>query len=222
MSDKPILFSAPMVRALLAGTKTQTRRLFKNIKDVGEGKYHIWTKGGGVFGLSELDVPKFGPDYLPIKVGDHLWVRERIERANGEAVGYPADGSWLPNDPWQWKRDTLPSIHMPRWASRLTLAVTDVRVERLQDISEADAKAEGLETHLDGDADDNGRARLYEYFRGSDDLEWDSDPVEAYLALWDAINGDGAWEANPWVAAYTFTVELGNIDAPNVRQIGDE
>lgn len=196
MADKPILFSGPMVRALLAGTKTQTRRKIEPVS-------------------RDLTVLEFSPRYL---VGDRLYVREHWRtraRWNDEA---PRD---MPSDtPIEFVATATgdnygrfrQGMHMPRWASRLTLTVTDVRVERLQDISEADAKAEGLQIHLDGDADDNGRARLSQYCRGSDKLEWVSDPVEAYLALWDAINGAGAADANPWVAAYTFTVQMGNID----------
>src|SRR5690606_34593004 len=116
---------------------------------------------------------------------------------------------------------TRVSIFMPRWASRLTLTVTDVRVERLQDCSEEDAIAEGVETDL---WDMAPVARDYSrpdgHFVGWDigilppNTSVDADRVgrESYRTLWDSINGAGAWEANPWVVAVTFTVEQRNID----------
>ncbi|MDW9814972.1 hypothetical protein GOB25_07800 [Sinorhizobium meliloti] len=257
MTDRPILFSGPMIRALLDDRKTQTRRIIKpqpfasgyydgeielnvipaNYQYPKAFRFNANAVGGGAI-LEEIFEPR-------INAGDRLWVKENAavrheswHHVDGDAhqVCYRADedehGRWLGlascgNGIRRGKAPSVfprkshnldgslrwqPSIHMPRWASRLTLIVTDVRVERLQDISEADAKAEGLQTYLDGDADDNGRARIYEYFRGSDDLEWERDPVDAYLSLWDAINGDGAAQANPWVVAYTFTVIKQNID----------
>jgi hypothetical protein len=123
--------------------------------------------------------------------GDRLWVREcwscldshsrpgsriafRADTADGERVRVDA--------PWR------PSIHMPRWASRLTLEVTGVRVERLQDISEEDALAEGMERHL-----------WEETMHGDTHLQ-----VLDYRALWESINGPGSWDANPWVWAVSF------------------
>lgn len=139
--------------------------------------------------------------------GDRLWVRESLERANGEAVGYPADLTWLPNTPWEWQRDRLPSIHMPRRLSRITLIVTDVRVQRLQEISDVDALAEGILTlnrvgYLNG-------GPLY----GLDEGIGHGTPVGAFNHLWRSINGDGSWAANPWVVAITFRPILANIDA---------
>lgn len=117
-------------------------------------------------------------------------------------------GAFAAPDPWAvWTKRS--SIHMPRWASRITLIVTDVRVERLQDISEADAIAEGIQRHklgwmpysiafYDGD--------------GITPANYHPDPRTSYMQFWNKINGQGAWEANPWVAAYTFRPTLGNID----------
>jgi len=94
---------------------------------------------------------------------------------------------------------------MPRWASRLTLHVTDVRVQRLQDISEVDAVAEGVAPFLTSGAyvspENTGNGQRVGY-----------SAYDLYRDLWDSINGAGSWEANPWVAAYTFTVEHANID----------
>lgn len=208
MADRPILFSAPMIRALLAGRKTQTRRIAKFVEPVGD-KWHVHTAGGGMFGCTEDEVQRHAADYAPNAIGDRLWVREAFSYSWSVkddparrhlmplwywADGHPDDGDWS---------KPKPSIHMPRWASRLTLIVTDVRVERLQEISEADAGAEGLEYRLD----------WLPQWRGGEGMDWHSEfPRDAYAALWDHINGAGAWEHNPWVAAYTFTVHHRNID----------
>lgn len=239
MTDLPILFSAPMVRALLAGTKTQTRRALKpqphqwqamvidilppsQDEDGNWGQVETVWSGPLIPGMCEPDHEEWHP-IRHHRVGDRLWVRERIERANGEAVGYPADGTWLPNTWWEWKKASLPSIYMPRRLSRITLTVTDVRVQRLQEISEEDARAEGIV--LVGTypmADSIASDPLVGY---SGEEAWSHDPKDplpiyelpgsaksAYRRLWNQINGARAWEANPWVAAYTFTVALGNID----------
>lgn len=191
MADRPILFSAPMVRALLAGTKTQTRRIIKcpayyQIEEKDDGKPWPWMYDG------ERDRDHFLP--CPYGTpGDRLWVREawravwssddeppRVFNA-GYRFWYEADS------PHQDGFGKLrPSIHMPRCASRITLEITDVRVERLQDISEADAMAEGAEPILV--PPDGGSAPH----------------VEGYRVLWESINGPGSWDANPWVWALSF------------------
>lgn len=219
MSIKPILFSGPMVRALLAGTKTQTRRTLKPQPELqGNGLYHVRGGGGGVVNVAEGDIGATAVDYLRIALGDRLWVRETWTLHDRAAdVGIVAYAATFTSHGWTEtteqvprgltlstrtqpvQRGWRPSIHMPRWASRLTLTVTDVRVERLQDISEADAKAEGCEATTCANvlAPNDG----FPSFRS------------AYAILWDSINGPGSWEANPWVAAYTFTVHRGNVDA---------
>lgn len=212
MADKPILFSGPMVPALLAGTKTQTRRILKPQPELqGNGLYHVSGAGGGVMNVAESDIGATAVDYLRIAVGDRLWVRETWtarmthgwtiadarSRMYQEQIIYQADGEKSIDGWW-------PSIHMPREFSRLTLTVTDVRVERLQDCSEADAAAEGVKPWHHGEWFDAGFGSV------------ESKRVPArtlYASLWEEINGKGSWEANPWVAAYTFTVERGNIDA---------
>ena len=208
MSDRPILFSAPMVRAILReieqpGTgKTQTRRIIPagNVYDdiSSEGAEDFELRGWTVFEHGQaLCAAK--PKYV---IGDRLWVRERTERANGEAVGYPVDGTWLPNTPWEWQRASLPSIYMPRRLSRLTLHVTDVRVERLQDISEEDAIAEGVEYDSDGWRD---------YLMPT--TQCCASAKDSYRTLWDSINGEKhPWTSNPWIVAVTFRPILGNID----------
>lgn len=236
MSDKPISFPAPMVRALLAGTKTQTRRVIRGVP-MFSAEYdrqwhpHVLPPGGAMpDAWSWWEGPSHGPSMyhhqkLSIGKGDRLYVREHW-RTGGQhdhlaprdmppgwafPIEYLADGTDHRNGRFRQ------GMHMPRWASRITLTVTDVRVQRLQDISEEDAKAEGL-TSVSKDG------RLFKWgipdldgLPGTDDFgwpwtKWDVDPRQAYRALWEAINGPGSWDANPWVAAYTFTVQLGNID----------
>jgi hypothetical protein len=203
MADRPILFSGPMVRALLAGRKTQTRRVLPN------PEYYGCPTGDCPHDRQEecnqAMRENTAPD-LRFAVGDRLWVKEALEQANGEAVGYPADGSWLPNTNWVWKRNKLSPIFMPRGLSRLTLTVTDVRVERLQDCSEEDAIAEGVV--------DTGRrdGAPYPHFK-LPDFPWiEHDALSVYSYLWDHINGAGSWSANPWVVAVSFDVEHRNIN----------
>ena len=229
MSDKPILFSAPMVRALLAGSKTQTRRAITlptrtasggriyERKDM--GGWEVTTHGGpGVFrvvggervpvseepGLWHLTTGTCVS--LRIKTGHRLWVRENFAICPTTAWALPKTVSPDPDMAAYYRADFdrsgrprwKPSIHMPRWASRLTLTVTDVRVQRLQEISEGDARAEGCEP--------TGCAKVLAPEDGFPSYR------SAYDILWEAINGTGSWDANPFVAAYTFTVEHCNID----------
>ncbi|MEX4006906.1 hypothetical protein [Neoaquamicrobium sediminum] len=235
MSDKPILFSAPMVRAILReieqpGTgKTQTRRLinFEGIESVvefvpvatdnksGRRVYEMKDAAGQFFARpagKHLVEYHFMPRHA---AGDRLYVQEAWRTSGSlnssrprdlptsSAILFEADGAPAP----VWRGKKRPGMFMPRWASRITLIVTDVRVQRLQEISEADAIAEGAEVSrvpgLDGGpmvATENPHiyATPYRWFR----------------ELWDTLNaarGYG-WDANPWVAAYTFRPILGNID----------
>ena len=195
MVDRPILFSAPMVRALLAGRKTQTRRIMPNhdaIAQHAEGFTPI------IIGRRVYDYA--GEEVLSealFAVGDRLWVKETWRAGTSWDDNKPSMiAAHVPVDYVASPRSggpdgkARPSIFMPRWASRLTLTVTDVRVQRLQEISEEDAIAEGVETHDGADG-----------------------PVAEYEALWESINGAGSWEANPWVVAVSFSCERRNIDA---------
>ncbi len=181
MADRPILFSAPMIRAILreieqpGSGKTQTRRVLRCGRE-----------------------PIIRPD-------DRLWCRETLKRAphlwtyaaDGDEVGWPARGELAGK-----KRDTIVSIHMPRIASRITLMVTGVKVERLQDISEEDARAEGFAPREELRA-----VGMTPTARGT------------FSKYWDEINrgsiprNPNSWAGNPWVAAYTFKPVLANIDA---------
>ena len=217
MTDRPILFSAPMVRALLDGRKTQTRRLAKFIEPDGDG-WHIRNSGGGMLGADDDAVRVSGPDYAPFAVGDRLWVKEtwHAEASYDDTkpseipsdacnVFYAVDQSWSDLDPMNRAGKTRVSIFMPRWASRLTLTVTDVRVERLQDCSEADAIAEGAyRGKASGRIADNHAAMCLG--------DWFASARGWYEDLWDRINGAGAWDANPWVVAVRLDVRKGNID----------
>ena len=165
MKERPILFSAPMVRAILDGSKTQTRRVVKG--EVVEGGVAEGCPHG--------------------TVGDRLWVRETFRLSvpahdgqTGFAI-YKSDFSNPPQGLWK------PSIYMPRKASRITLEITDVRVERLKDISESDARAEGVQASNTAEMKDGSPCYSL-----------------PYRALWETINGTGSWDLNPWVWAITF------------------
>ncbi|AWI57148.1 hypothetical protein [Sinorhizobium fredii] len=206
MTDRPILFSGPMVRALLAGRKTQTRRILKP-QPIGFDWHDLKCK------------PR-------IEIGDRLWVREAhylTDDGDDEYAVYVADGNDAtgehlhevaaleklhPTVDWSRHKKQRPSIHMPRWASRITLIVTDVRVERLQEISEADAIAEGIAEIASGDKS----LRFWKRYRDGGWNGYVDSPIASYASLWTEINGPGSWEANPWVVAYTSTVIKQNID----------
>lgn len=196
MTDRPIIFSEPMVRALLDGRKTQTRRVLKPQPE---------------------ELPNgFAGCRLRYALADRLYVREawRARLYNQDVpprdldpwatrLHYDADGTPPEcDDGTNWQR-ARPSIHMPRWISRLTLTVTDVRVQRLQDISEADARAEGAKPDRGG----GGMAGIYSRM-GVDPYAY----ARGFRDLWNSLHGPDAWDANPWVVALTFTVRHGNID----------
>ena len=250
MKEHPILFSAPMIRAILAGTKTQTRRIVKPQPEhaqihtwkgetLYDGEARVWCWRDNVWPDASVDCN--GRDdvsalLLPFarwEVGDRLWVKETwaaftggrtqdgeewdeytgkiadMRDENGlnyvgtDGLAFAADGK---HSPGRWR----PSIFMPRWASRITLEVTDVRVERLQAISDADARAEGLRclskdggvTYKHGIPDRDG-------LPGTDDdgwpwHEWEVDPRAAYRKLWESINGAASWVSDPWVWVLGF------------------
>ncbi len=198
-TERPILFSEPMVRALLAGTKTQTRRAWKMPRGC------IWY--GELGGEREgWFVDEEQPWWLHVSecrcaygsIGDHLWVREAW-RTDPQFDYLPPRDLDPAVAPVQYEAgphaDVLagklrPSMFMPRWASRITLEITEVRVERLQDISADDAIAEGL----------TERDRLY----ATPGQLWQLRPRDAYRDLWESINGHGSWDENPWVWVVAF------------------
>jgi hypothetical protein len=229
VKERPILMSAPMVRAILAGEKTQTRRAVTLPKWIAK-------RGGDLNAPSTFSDPGFGDgEYLKITIdegvpalatvhrvrcpyadtpGDRLWVKETHQYADWTEDGMPwlryaADGATRFFDsgaiPESWgekltdiwadlslgattedkaaDRKWRPSIFMPRWASRITLEITDVRVQRLQDISETDAQAEGA---------------VPSFYQTA--TPW----RDGFGSLWESINGDDSWAANPWVWALSF------------------
>jgi hypothetical protein len=189
MKERPILFSGPMVRALLAGTKTQTRRAFSPRMEklmraaaaMGEVSHFL---DEGSMQPNDLDyVRSFFPYGQP---GDRLWVRE-THNTHGGLATYRADGDWIADyhreEPQQPRLRWVPAIHMPRAVSRITLEITGVRVERLQDISDPDALAEGC---------------------SHDDMRHGDRLASVYARLWEDINGPGAWAQNPWVWVVEF------------------
>ena len=203
VKERPILFSGPMVNAIIEGRKTQTRRLVKP-DPVRSLDYHT--------GAGSISCPYGGP-------GDRLWVRESFycdhcfvgdyeltakhelggsgSQAACQAVWrkmlyFAADGPLADQDEWSERTPPLtPSIHMPRWASRITLDVIGVRVERLQNISEEDARAEGVPP-------------LQYLVKG---IKVAGDPAyrDGFRKLWDGLNGETApWSSNPWVWVISF------------------
>lgn len=213
IKERGILFSAPMVRALLAGTKTQTRRVAKPQPD------GVMPNGTPYrFGLDKA--LHRAPEAMSCPYGqpvDRLWVREngwqrpdlsQRQLREGADTWPPYEYDAEPLMCWAdgelkgygWKR--RPSIHMPRWASRILLEITAVRVERLQDISESDAWAEGCAPGL---ATDNGGFFPAEEPdpSGIGRRGWDN-ARDWYADLWEDINGTGSWDANPWVWVIEF------------------
>lgn len=205
VKERPILFSGPMVRAILSGQKTQTRRIITPQPPEGQAidRCHYSSTGWaccddtGTRGCHCRDERRC-PYGLP---GDRLWVRETwsaswdgrpicnlkpSEYDSLSRVWYRAEN----NRPTYCETKWTPSIYMPRWASRITLEVTDVRVERLQDISEADAEAEGLARVID---ESNSPVPPCTF-------------TEAFADIWDKLNSQRgyAWGSNPWVWVVEF------------------
>ncbi len=248
---RPILFSAPMIRALLAGTKTQTRRVMKSQpysngfhfdgqdilchNDYLPPSAMLMDVRSGNNSYTDSDVESRGfvghcPHGQP---GDLLWVRETwakeeteeeiIDADTGPSGCYHTTYRWIhyratPHKGYRVLPDRVPvthlhesqpdsastikrwkpAIHMPRYASRLTLRLTAVRVERLQEISADDAFAEGIDSTLVTSSPWIGHCAPAE--------------VHAYAALWESINGAGSWAANPWVWCLSFNVIKQNVD----------
>lgn len=216
MKERPILFSAPMVRAILAGTKTQTRRVMKpqvqqiTIKDdcgivtYAGAALPRKPKGWWLWPNATENVLEICPYGQP---GDRLWVREthapqadcwaawehEMEGYNAgpkPIIHYRADGGDPFIDKWR------PAIHMPRFASRINLEITAVRVELLRDISEQDARAEGI---TDGGCLNCGNTEA-----DCGCLNPKPDARDAFINLWESINGPGSWALNPWVWVIEF------------------
>jgi hypothetical protein len=221
MKQRPILFNGAMVRAILSGQKTQTRRVMK-VQPLLNG--HFWQVYGAGWSDNVTSVPAMPGHSLARNCpfgqpGDQLWVREAW------MPDAPRDGTWADVEFYGCKDAPLslipehyrtpehclfsatwtgtpmvgwtPSIHMPRWASRITLEITGVRVERLKDISEEDARSEGIEI-------EPGTAHWKNYDLTPGNWRYWESPIQSFRTLWESINGAGSWEANPWVWVLEF------------------
>lgn len=213
MKDIPIIFSGPMVQALLADRKTMTRRL----------AWRSARKGADAGGVND----RIATPWQLVCPGDRFWVRENLTCVGDGLWKYAADRAgvmalkasestmvaWAHHE----ERGTVPSIHMPRWASRLTLIVTARKIEPLQALSEADAVAEGV-SRIGADMPWAANSfkdgpNFYTVDMGDGAL---SQPTAAgtFALLWKCLHGEEAWDANPEVVALTFRVIKANIDAP--------
>lgn len=227
IKERPILFSAPMVRAILDGQKTQTRRVVKP-----RGRNSLFAvEADGSPAWSDSYILDPGNDEWRMRdcpygqLGDRLWVRETVAcgacapgkpshwspsfwrreqgtPSNPNGLWYAADGL-APERPITERGKWTPAIHMPRWASRILLEIASVRVERLNDCSEADALAEGVRETSLGDLHMIGPDGCGALPRAA------APPLVLWEFLWRNINGDTSWEANPWV----WVVEFKRISA---------
>lgn len=206
--ERPILFSAPMVRAILDGRKTVTRRQVKGGQlptedvSVAAGERHHWSAiaqrdpryGFCVFGATEAECAKELEEFAPCpygRLGERLWVRE-THADIGCRLTYRADtddGAHCKVKRW------TPAIHMFRRHSRILLEITDVRVERLQDISDEQAKAEGVRLYTH-------HAELGDWCHVEGIETYSADPRKSFELIWSSVGGN--WSANPWVWAITF------------------
>jgi len=189
MKTHPILFNGDMVRAILEGRKSQTRRILKGS-----------TEHKGEYNPAYLERHKDDPGWKKIcpygQPGDLLWVREGFTKSvSGKIFTYRADypDGAKPICHLKWK----PSIHMPRIINRITLEIKNIRVERLQDISEEDAEAEGVKWFNSGGVECPGMPKT---------------PLEAFKQIWSEINGSESWNENPWLWTIQFETHLCNID----------
>lgn len=207
MTEKPILFSAPMIRAILEGRKSMTRRVVKPQPELNTAGLWVWPPEWTVAAIRKWGQAAQTDDAgmrttfrservlsaMPYRPGAVLWVREAFAVREGGPIRDAAGGQMdyaeteviyratNPHGAIKWK----PGIHMPRSYARITLRVTAVKVERLQDISEEDAEAEGV--------------------RGSEGGAWGREGlIEDFSNLWESIHGPGSWDANPWVWVIKF------------------
>ncbi|MDX7275307.1 morphogenetic protein [Serratia marcescens] len=188
MKERPVIFNGEMVHAILDGRKTQTRRVINPQPTLSERTGFNWNGAAYGIGSTYRDTVRNFANCFKVcpfgQVGDRLWVRETwapesIDAEDGSyspdyratANGQPLDGRWTP------------SIHMPRWASRILLEITGVRVERLNDISDGDAIREGC---------------------SAADMKSGDCVSDVFARLWSSIYGEESWRANPWVWVIEF------------------
>jgi len=216
----PILFSTPMVQAILAGRKTQTRRVIKPQPDENGVSYMknpplnweiIYKESWKPYKWDTDEGESIAKECPFGDPGDLLWVRETMDQDFENGVTYIADNSSWDSPPDYCYRSgncKVPPIHMPKAAARIWLEVTNVRAERLQDISEEDAKAEGVERWTE----ERMRSKPTHYkvycdlYSPNDPAMYSSDAVHSFETLWHLIHGLESWEANPWVWVVEFKV----------------
>lgn len=198
MADRPILYSGQMVRAQLEGRKTQTRRGLYHVVKIRGNASNLLFDPRYPYPIFNMDAPQFAvgegwtlSGWQEVKEGDRLWVRETFAGSLPGKVIYRASAEEFTNLKWS------PAIHMPRALSRITNVVTGVKIERLQDLTETDAEAEGWPYRVTG-----GRGAPLR----------DAYPIGWYGNLWEDLNGKGSWDANPWVVAVAYEVHVCNID----------
>ena len=245
IKERPILFTAPMVQAILEGRKTQTRRILKGIDlqyvqaDKSYESGEVYSTYQAFYDNGKYSVTRHSlKDWVSIlkcpygNVGDELWVRENVYADHDQSevitcakyfdgVSVLYDGTH--DDPdadeyekyegslahWWYSRETCPSIHMPRWASRIQLRITDIRIEQLKSVSEQDAISEGLKSiSKDGELFKWGLPD-YDGFPGNDNHGWpwncwEISPISAFMKVWEMVHGEGSWNKNPWVWVVEF------------------
>lgn len=207
MRDIPIIFSAPMVRALLDGRKTQTRRLASSPLAKAQPSDRLWVREAArvsYTGWHHVEGDSYSIDYAARldcgRFGGSGIMKGKVPK-HFPATTFNADGSM------RW----CPSIHMPRWASRLTLVVEEVRFQRLQDISETDAIAEGADCYT-------SQTRIHRAFNP----DWKGLFRPGFMELWDSLHGakpGESWDDNPDIVALTFSVHRKNIDQLDLEAV---
>lgn len=219
MNARALPYSVPMIPPIFADTKTQTRRvvrlqrwMVRDCMSVNDSWVDPGIGGGAYLKVRRRSDGTAHRLYCPYGgIGDRIWVKEPLVPTPVlRHVAYAAprfsdmpvtETPFVDCRPvlWPWKVRKLGAMYCPRWASRLTLEITDVRVQRLQEISEEDARAEGIRWTDAGPL----HAHIGLSHVGGDECNFPT-AVAAYRALWEDINGDGSWEANPLVWALTF------------------
>ncbi len=214
MRDIPIAFSPPLIRALDEERKTMTRRNAWMLQKMTK-KIRAELVAAGKFGMAMPSVPT---PWQKVRPGFRLWVKEDLQRYNRvphATVQYVSTISGVPHRGvvaggpdgrayWNWRTKYIPARYCPRWASRFTLIVAGVKIERIQDITDDDAIAEGVE-HSDV------LGGPWRHYLSPDVLSVDR-PRDSFFTLWLSLHGSGSWDANPEVVALTFKVVKKNID----------
>lgn len=218
IKERPILFSAPMVRAIIDGKKTMTRRIIKpqpaDIVEAVDARCPYGIPGDRLWVRETWQIlTELGDESRPFKridecrsIGPVVYLPSNyiIYRADGECFPINEDGDNYRADGWErsyWK----PSIHMPRWASRILLEITEIRVERLQDITIEDVIAEGILSY-EGWKTPEYEKQLEAAKQNKTKPPLGMNPLQRFWHLWESINGPGSWEQNPRVRVVVFKV----------------